>query len=41
MGERPYFDIEGSLRHPNDPYTAESVRIALSDLIKQLAATEG
>jgi len=30
MGERPYFEKEGSPRHPDDPYTVESVRNALS-----------
>lgn len=38
MGERPYFEKEGCSRHSNDPYTVESVRIALSDLVQQLAA---
>jgi hypothetical protein len=37
MGERPYFEKEGSSRHPEDPYTTESVRNALSELLKQLA----
>jgi len=41
MGERPYFEKEGCSRHSNDPYTVESVRIALSDLVQQLAAGEG
>jgi hypothetical protein len=41
MGERPYFEKEGSPRHPDDPYTVESVRNALSGLLKQLAAGEG
>ena len=40
MGERPYFEREGSERHPDDPYTVESVRKALSDLLKQLAEIE-
>ena len=34
MGERPYFEKEGSPRHPDDPYTVESVRNALSGLLK-------
>ena len=29
MGERPHFEREGSPPHPDDPYTAESVRTAL------------
>jgi hypothetical protein len=37
MGERPYFEEKGAPLHPDDPYTAESVRNALSDLLKQLA----
>ena len=36
MGERPYFEKEGSPRNPEDPYTADSVRNALSELLKQL-----
>jgi hypothetical protein len=38
MGEQPYFEREGAPRHPEDPYTVESVRSALSGLIEQLAA---
>ena len=37
MSERPYFEKEGSPRHPDDPYTVESVRNALLELLKQLA----
>jgi hypothetical protein len=37
MQERPYFEKEGSPQHPNDPYTVESVRKALSELLKRLA----
>jgi hypothetical protein len=40
MGERPYFEKKGSDRHPDDPYTVESVRNALSSLLKQLAEIE-
>jgi hypothetical protein len=39
MGERPHFETEGSPRDPDDPYTVESVRNALSGLLEQLAAT--
>jgi hypothetical protein len=39
-GERPYFEQEGVSPHPDDPYTFESVRGALSGLIQQLAAGE-
>ena len=37
MGERPYFEKEGSPRNPEDPYTTESVRNALSELLTQLS----
>jgi hypothetical protein len=40
MGERPYFEKKGSPRHPADPYTVESVRKTLSELLKQLAESE-
>jgi hypothetical protein len=35
--ERPYFDKDDSPPHPDDPYTADSVRTCLSGLIEQLA----
>jgi hypothetical protein len=38
FGERPYFEREGSPPHPDDPCTMESLRDALSGIIKQLAA---
>src|SRR4051794_37008292 len=41
MGERPYFEKPGAPRHPDDPYTVESVRNALSGLLKELAVGEG
>jgi hypothetical protein len=41
MGERPYFENERSPRHPDDPYTVESVRNALSGLLQQLVVGEG
>jgi hypothetical protein len=37
-GERPYFQKEGRPPDPDDPYTMDSVRIALSELIEKLAA---
>ena len=37
MDERPHFDRQGSAPHPDDPYTAQSVRRALADLLGQLA----
>jgi len=36
FGERPHFEEEGSPPHPDDPYTGESVRAALSQLIEKL-----
>jgi len=33
LGERPYVEKEGSPPHPDDPYTIESVRITLSELM--------
>ena len=38
LGERPYFDKEGCPPHPEDPYTAESVRATLSRLREKLTA---
>jgi hypothetical protein len=38
LGERPYFEKEGCPPHPDDPYTAESVRAALSRLLEKLTA---
>jgi hypothetical protein len=40
LGERPYFEKEGSPPHPDDFYTFQSVRSALTEFIKQLAAGE-
>ena len=40
LGERPYFEKEGSSPHPDDPYTVESVRNALSGLIQELTGAE-
>lgn len=37
MGERPHFEKQGSASHPADPYTIESVRKTLCELLKQLA----
>jgi hypothetical protein len=36
MGERPYFQQQGAPPHPDDPYTVESVRHALDDVLRQL-----
>ena len=38
LGERPFFEREGSLPHPDDPYTVESVRITLTQLLEKLTA---
>jgi hypothetical protein len=40
MGERPYLQCAGAPQHPDDPYTVDSVRKKLGDLIDQLAAAE-
>ena len=37
LGERPDFEREGSPPNPVDPYTIESVRVALSELLEKLA----
>jgi hypothetical protein len=37
MGERPYFQIEGSACDPEDPYTVESVRQVLCEILEQLS----
>jgi hypothetical protein len=41
MDERPYFVEEGSPRHPDDPYTVESVRDVSFGLLRQPAAGRG
>ena len=38
MDERPHFEKDGSPSDPDDPYTATSVRKALSAAVEQLAA---
>jgi hypothetical protein len=37
--QRPYFEQEGHSPHPDDPYTAESVRTALSHVADELRRT--
>ena len=37
MDERPYFERENSPPNPNDPYTFESVRGALDDVVARLS----
>jgi hypothetical protein len=41
FGERPHFEQEGSPPDPDDPYTVESVRNILCDLLRQLDLGEG
>lgn len=36
MGERPYLQMPGAPQHPNDPYTADSVRRSISQILQQL-----
>ncbi len=36
VGERPYFEQQGVSPNPADPYTVESVRVKLSELIEKL-----
>ena len=40
MGERPYFEIEGAPHSPDDPYTVDSVRNVLSQLLNHLSVDE-
>ncbi|HZN35583.1 MAG TPA: hypothetical protein VFB80_17260 [Pirellulaceae bacterium] len=37
-GERPYFEKEGSPPHEEDPYTIDSVRRTLTQLLEKLSA---
>jgi hypothetical protein len=37
--ERPHFELEGRAPHPDDPYTAESVRTTLSQLVEKLKSS--
>jgi len=36
MDERPHFERDGAAAHPDDPYTLESVRRALAELLARL-----
>jgi len=40
LGERPHFESEERPPHPDDPYTFESVRVALSQLHESLTRGE-
>jgi hypothetical protein len=37
MDELPHFNKEGSPTHPDDPYTADSVRIALGEALAKIS----
>lgn len=41
MDERPYFEREGDPPHPDDPYTVETVRRALDDIIRRQSSEDG
>jgi len=41
MDERPHFNREGSPPHPDDPYTNDSVRAALSAILTQISGATG
>jgi hypothetical protein len=41
MDERPHFNREGSAPHPDDPYTKDSVRTALGEVLTQISAAGG
>ena len=38
MGERPFIEREGAPSHADDPYTTESVRKVLRDVLQKLSA---
>lgn len=40
LGERPHFERPGHPPHPDDPYTLESVRTALTQLVQRAAREE-
>ena len=40
MDERPHFDRENSPSHPDDPYTIDSVRTALGEVLRQISGTD-
>lgn len=41
MGERPFFQREGSLPDPEDPYTLESVRRNVEEMLRLLPGSKG
>jgi hypothetical protein len=41
MDERPHFNREGSPPHPDDPYTNDSVRAALGEVLTKISEATG
>jgi hypothetical protein len=41
MDERPHFNREGSPPHPDDPYTVDSVRKSLGEVLTKISETTG
>ena len=41
MDERPHFNREGSPPHPDDPYTNDSVRTALREILTKISDAPG
>ena len=41
MDERPHFNREGSPPHPDDPYTNDSVRNALREVLAKISEAAG
>ena len=41
MDERPHFNREGSPPHPDDPYTNDSVRTALCEVLTKISEATG
>lgn len=41
MDERPHFERDGALPHPDDPYTVEGVRQALRDALDRMPSGPG
>lgn len=39
VDEPPHFDRPGAERHPDDPYTIDSVRTSLTDIVRKLSGT--
>ncbi|WP_375787346.1 hypothetical protein ACE10Z_07450 [Bradyrhizobium sp. Pha-3] len=41
MDERPHFNREGSPAHPDDPYTNDTVRMALGEVVTKISEATG